>query len=275
MVPVIVVIATTVTIATVIGAGTESYTSIAREFPGTAVVVLDAVLRSFHEVFSVLSLGSLAAVLIFTPRTAQLGRTRKITATAQALVRLQRVWATAVLLLIVVDGLNTTGVLFEVHSPEQLRFALTGTFYPAAWLIVFATAFTVFSVSILSESWAAYAVSLWIGMIAILAPVVISQVLVGPNHDFGVGRGDHPNTRSDSRPQALLVGVLRDRVPERKNHAATFMLPTHVGRSDLDRGHGRRDLGVQARRHRVDRLDHRLAADDSLDRPARRCSGEC
>lgn len=211
VVPVIVVIATTVTIATVIGAGTESYTSIAREFPGTAVVVLDAVLRSFHEVFSVLSLGSLAAVLIFTPRTAQLGRTRT-TATAQALVRAcSGVWATAVLLLIVVDGLNTTGVsLTGLDSPEQLWFALTGTFYPAAWLIVFAAAFTVFSVSILSESWAAYAVSLWIGMIAILAPVVISQVLVGPNHDFGEDAAIIQTPVATVVLGLLLVGVLLD-----------------------------------------------------------------
>src|SRR5699024_11986632 len=46
-------------------------------------------------------------------------------------------------------------------------------------------AFIVFAVSLLAESWAAHAVSLWIGMVAILAPVVISQVLVGPNHDLG------------------------------------------------------------------------------------------
>ena len=75
--------------------------------------------------------------------------------------------------------------LAALNDPGQMGFALTGTFYPAAWLIVAVAAFIVFAVSLLAESWAAHAVSLWIGMIAILAPVVISQVLVGPNHDLG------------------------------------------------------------------------------------------
>lgn len=180
------VIAATVAIITGILAGPEVYTSIAREFPGSAVVVLVAVLRSVHEVFSVLSLGMLAVVLMFTSRTTRPGWSRT-SMTARGLLRaFSAIWATAALLLTVVDGLNTNGMtLAALNDPGQMGFALTGTFYPAAWLIVTVAAFIVFAVSLLAESWAAHAVSLWIGMVAILAPVVISQVLVGPNHDLG------------------------------------------------------------------------------------------
>jgi cytochrome c oxidase assembly factor CtaG len=180
------VIAATVAIITGILSGPEVYTSIAREFPGTAVVVLVAVLRSVHEVFSVLSLGMLAVVLMFTSRTTRPGWSRT-SMTARGLLRaFSAIWATAALLLTVVDGLNTNGMtLAALNDPGQMGFALTGTFYPAAWLIVAVAAFIVFAVSLLAESWAAHAVSLWIGMVAILAPVVISQVLVGPNHDLG------------------------------------------------------------------------------------------
>ncbi|GAA1864779.1 cytochrome c oxidase assembly protein [Brevibacterium marinum] len=182
----IAVIAAAVAIITGLLAGPEAYTSIAREFPGTPVVVLVATLRSVHEVFSVLTLGMLAAVLMFTSRTGVPGWSRT-SDTARSLLRaFSAIWASAALLLTVVDGLNTNGLpLTAIEAPGQLGFALTSTFYPAAWLIVLVAAFTIFAVSLLSESWTAHAASLWIGMIAILAPVVISQVLVGPNHDFG------------------------------------------------------------------------------------------
>ena len=180
------VTAATVAIITGILAGPEVYTSIAREFPGQAVVAAVAVLRSVHEVFSVLALGMLAVVLMSTSRTIRPGWS-ETNATARSLLSaFSAIWATAALLLTVVDGLNTNGLsLTALNDPNQLRFALTGTFYPAAWLIVAVAAFIVFAVSLLAESWAAHAVSLWIGMIAILAPVVISQVLVGPDHDLG------------------------------------------------------------------------------------------
>lgn len=180
------VISATVAIITGVLSGPEFYTSIAREFPGTAVVVFVAVLRSVHEVFSVLSLGMLAVVLMFTSRTARPGWSHT-SVTARGLLRaFSAVWATAALLLTVIDGLNTNGMtLAALNDPRQLGFALTGTFYPAAWLIVAVAAFIVFAVSLLAESWVAHALSLWIGMITILAPVVISQVLVGPHHDLG------------------------------------------------------------------------------------------
>ncbi|WP_210603165.1 cytochrome c oxidase assembly protein [Brevibacterium oceani] len=182
----ITVIAVTAAIITGILSGSEVYTSIAREFPGTAVVVLVAVLRSVHVVFSMLSLGMLAVVLMFTSRTTRPGWSRT-SVTAHGLLRaFSAIWVTAAVMLIVVDGLNTNGLsLTALNDPNQLGFALTGTFYPTAWLIVAVAAFIVFAVALLAESWAAHAVSLWVGMVAILAPVVISQVLVGPDHDLG------------------------------------------------------------------------------------------
>lgn len=182
----IAVSAAAVSILTGITAGPEVYTSIAREFPGAAVVVLVAFLRAIHEVFSVLTLGTLAAVLMFTSRTPRPGWSRTSAAARTLLRACSSIWATAALLLTVVDGLNTNGLsAASLEGPDQLWFALTGTFYPAAWLIVLVAAFIIFATSLLSESWAGHAVSLWIGVVAILAPVVIAQVLVGPNHDFG------------------------------------------------------------------------------------------
>src|SRR5699024_9577455 len=189
----------------------EVYTSIAREFPGSAVVVLVAVLRSVHEVFSVLSLGMLAVVLMFTSRTTRPGWSRT-SMTARGLLRaFSAIWATAALLLTVVDGLNTNGMtLAALNDPGQMGFALTGTFYPAAWLTV--AAFIVFAVSLLAESWAAHAVSLWIGMVAILAPVVISQVLVGPNHDLGEDAAIIQTPLATVVLGLLAAGVLLDLV---------------------------------------------------------------
>ncbi|MDN5833233.1 MAG: cytochrome c oxidase assembly protein [Brevibacterium sp.] len=186
MTTIITAVVVVVTITTGLLAGPEVYTSIAREFPGTPVVIVVAVLRAIHEVFSILTLGALAAVVMFNSRTDGLGWSLPSTTARFLLQVFSAIWASAVLPLTVIDGLNTNGMpLMSLKSPGQLSFALTGTFYPAAWLIVLAAAFIVFAVSLFSESWAAHAVSLWIGMIALLAPVVIAQVLVGPNHDFG------------------------------------------------------------------------------------------
>lgn len=182
----IVVLAVGVTIVTGLMAGPDVYTSIAREYPGRTVVVLVSILRATHEVFSVLTIGTLAMVLMFTSRTAGLGRS-KTSAMARSLLRVfSAIWASAVLVLVVVDGLNTNGLsVAALDGPKTLWFALSGTFYPTAWLIVLIAAFGIFATSLLSETWAAHAVSLWIGMVAILAPIVISQVLVGPDHDIG------------------------------------------------------------------------------------------
>src|SRR5699024_6715200 len=109
--------------------------------------------------------------------------------TARGLLRaFSAIWATAALLLTVVDGLNTNGMtLGALNDPGQMGFALTGTFYPAAWLIVALAAFAVCAGALLAASWAPHAVTLSTGMVAILAPVAISQGLVGPTHDLGEG----------------------------------------------------------------------------------------
>lgn len=180
-------IGATVAIITGIVVGSDSYSSIAREFPGSAVVIIVAALRSVHELFSVLTLGALACVLMFTSRTVRPGWSAT-SETARGMLRtFSAIWATGALLLIVADGLNTNGVsLMGLSDPDQLQFALTATPYPIAWFIVFIAAFMIFAVSLFADSWTAHAVSLWIGMVAVLAPVVISQVLVGPNHDLGL-----------------------------------------------------------------------------------------
>ncbi|MDN6745620.1 MAG: hypothetical protein L0L93_01230, partial [Brevibacterium sp.] len=69
MTTIITAVVVVVTITTGLLAGPEVYTSIAREFPGTPVVIVVAVLRAIHEVFSILTLGALAAVVMFNSRT--------------------------------------------------------------------------------------------------------------------------------------------------------------------------------------------------------------
>ena len=166
--------------------GAEAYASIAREYPGAAVATAAAALRSVAEVFAVLSLGMLTLSLMFSSRNPGLGWSRA-NCSARSLLRVfSAVWSTAALILIVVDALNTNGTSFSsLGGPRELWFALTATFYARAWLIVFIASFLVFVVSMFSDTWAAHAFVLAVGSIAVLAPVVISQVLVGPNHDLG------------------------------------------------------------------------------------------
>ncbi|SDS20218.1 putative copper resistance protein D [Brevibacterium siliguriense] len=165
--------------------GPEAYTSIAREFPGSAVATAAAVLRSVAEMFSVLSLGTLTLGLMFISRTRSLGWSSASHSVRGMLRIFSAVWSTTALILIVVDALNTNGTSFSaLGGPSQLWFALTATFYARAWLIVFGAAFLVFVVSMFAESWAAHAFALGVGSVSVLAPVVISQVLVGPNHDL-------------------------------------------------------------------------------------------
>lgn len=188
VVAVIAMAAVSVAVAVRTGAhlGPEAYTSIAREFPGTAVATATAVLRSVAEMFSVLSLGTLTLSLMFISRTDGLGWSRASRSVRAMLRMFSAVWSTAALVLIVVDALNTNGTSFSaLDGPGELWFALTATFYARAWLIVFVAAFLVFAVSMFAESWAAHAFVLGIGSLSVLAPVVISQVLVGPDHDLG------------------------------------------------------------------------------------------
>lgn len=172
--------------ATTAAAGDDAYVSIARVPPGEAVSVTAAAVRAVADFGAALTLGSLALALTFSAR----GREYGWSPTArwcQLILQLgSGVWSSAALALIVLTSLDTNGLSFAALShAENLGFALTATPYPRAWMVTFAVSFIIFCASVVSRSWSAYVACLWFGCVATLAPVVIGQVLVGPNHDFG------------------------------------------------------------------------------------------
>ncbi|MDN5758508.1 MAG: cytochrome c oxidase assembly protein, partial [Tomitella sp.] len=58
-------------------------------------------------------------------------------------------------------------------------------YLPGAWIVVACIALTIFIAANLVRDWVSIVLLASIGCVGILAPVLVTQVLVGPNHDFG------------------------------------------------------------------------------------------
>lgn len=178
------------TAVTAISAGPGAYTSIIREYPGAAVVTTAAVLRALVEISGVVTAGALVLVVTRSQSGEDphiLPEVKRFTAAAEYGAM---GWCVTAGALIVVDGLDTNGLQFGHLLHDGIGDILFwGTQWPAAWMVTACIAGILSFVLHFATTWSAFAASLWFSQLALLAPVVIGQVLVGPMHDFSVDAG--------------------------------------------------------------------------------------
>src|SRR5699024_3371620 len=62
-------------------------------------------------------------------------------------------------------------------------------YMPRAWTVTFVGAAILWLCAYWGTRWTTLLPGLWAGLIAALAPVVVGQLLVGPNHDIGSDAG--------------------------------------------------------------------------------------
>ena len=166
--------------------GSSGYDALARSYPGIFTSLLSAILRVVAEGASWLTVGALVCALFLR---AVPGQSRRLldhdfevrVGRASALV-----WAGSAFLLIPVDAADANGQTIEtLLLPGALPYLVQGSYLPGAWIVAFILASASYFLLALGSRWTTFLPALLASMLAVLAPVVVGQVLVGPGHDFG------------------------------------------------------------------------------------------
>lgn len=174
-------------VAFVIQAGAAPYEAVARVHPGYAVSILTTSLWGITELASILTVGALISVLFFRPTSPtktmdlQPGVDRAILKAASG------IWALGSGLLLLIDPLDTSGVPFsELGTPGALDYVLDAGSNQGALIVRFIFTTIVALTAVFATRWTTLLVTLWASVIAVLAPIVVGHVLVGPSHDLGL-----------------------------------------------------------------------------------------
>jgi putative copper resistance protein D len=179
-----VAVAVVIVVAAVALIGSSSYDRLSRGYPGMATSLLSATLRLVADISGGLVVGGLVAAALVTARRS---RTTVDNHGDFAIVRpAAAVWAAAAVALIAVDAADASGQpLTKLFTPGAVRYLVQASYLPGAWIVVACVAVTLLVAAYVVHSWVGTLLVAVIGVVGLLAPVLVTQVLVGPNHDFG------------------------------------------------------------------------------------------
>ncbi|PWH07901.1 cytochrome c oxidase assembly protein [Brachybacterium endophyticum] len=91
---------------------------------------------------------------------------------------------------IVLSAVDDNGLsISRVLEPGTMGRIFTFGYMPRAWAVSAVAALVIAACAFLASRWSTLLLALWAGCIGILAPVVVGQILVGPNHDLGSDAG--------------------------------------------------------------------------------------
>ena len=168
----------------VVRLGDTSYVELSRGYPGIATSMTSALLRLGADSAGGVCFGALVTATFVTPRRS---RTMVHHLRDLRIVRWSAlVWACCATLLIGVDAADASGQpLSKLLEPGALGYLVQANYIPGAWILVVAAAAVVLVVTAGSTSWVATLLVTALAAVGVLAPVLVTQVLVGPNHDFG------------------------------------------------------------------------------------------
>lgn len=166
--------------------GETDYTSLFRSFPGTTTGVLSTVFRAIADLAAWVTIGCLVVVMGIAAVPGR-GRLAVVDEPEWRLLRCSLLtWMVSAAVLVPVDAGDANGLsVSRLTEPGALGYLVDAASLPKAWIFVFCATALAFLVSVFAHRWAAFLVIAWLGALSILAPVVIGQVQVGLNHDFG------------------------------------------------------------------------------------------
>lgn len=184
--------------------GGEPYRILGRSVPGLATSLASGLLHAVAVVSSTWCVGSLAYAVLARQRSGEHRMTIDYFTDARPVVRSATVWAVASAALIFVDAADTGGQpLTRLLVPGAAGYLVAASYVPTAWFVVAVLAAAIAITAFLAHTWQAHASLLAVALVALLPPVVTTQVLVGPNHDFGSDAGT-----VGTPAMIVLVGLL-------------------------------------------------------------------
>jgi putative copper resistance protein D len=163
-----------------------TYQLVSSSYPGPVTANASAVLQLIALVSSTVCIGA-ATYSLFIKRRVGAGRMLLDYSSDLKIVRRSSlVWLCAAVCLVPVDAADSSGLtIARLLTPGALPYLVDATYLPRAWIAVVICAGAAFAVSMLARTWTSLVFVLGISVIGVLAPVVVNQVLVGPDHDFG------------------------------------------------------------------------------------------
>ena len=175
-----------IAIMTAISLGDSSYTSLSRGYPGQFTAVTAIGIRTVTDLASIVTLGSFVYLVFIRSRA---GKTRLSVATAFELRIAQissLVWMIGAALSALFDAADANGVAFtRIFEPGAFAYLVSAAYLPKAWIVTFVCTVIIFFGSYLARHWQGLLIPLGLSALGTLAPVIVGQVQVGPNHDLG------------------------------------------------------------------------------------------
>jgi cytochrome c oxidase assembly factor CtaG len=175
-----------IVIGVVAAEGQTTYQLVSSSYPGAVTANLSAILQLVALVASTVCVGA-AVYSAFVKR--RVGSDRMLLDYSSDLKLVRRsslVWLCAAICLVPVDAADSSGLTIErLLTPGALPYLVEATYLPRAWIAVVICSSAVFAVAMVARRWTSLVFILGASVIGVLAPVVVNQVLVGPNHDFG------------------------------------------------------------------------------------------
>ncbi|MGO2141177.1 MAG: cytochrome c oxidase assembly protein [Leucobacter sp.] len=191
-------------------AGPAPYDLLRRSFPGLDVGILAAAGQAIADVAAMVTIGALLTLLFF--RDAR-GRNANLLRSPLELKVLQissGVWASAAGAMVLFTMLDSHGQSFaRLGSSHAVSFLFGTSDYARAWALTFLAAVVVFFSSMFVEKWTGLLIPLWAACFGVLAPVVVGQILVGPEHDLGSDAGIYQSLLTSAAFGVILLAGIR------------------------------------------------------------------
>lgn len=170
--------------------GPAVYEDLHRSYPGVATAVAAAALRGAADLAAVVSLGAAATVLFLHPRTARTAHELRSSPDLSILMWASGTWTVLAAANLIVSAPESNGLpLSRLLEPGAFGVLYTFGYMPRAWTVTLVGALVLWLCAYWGTRWTTLLPGLWAGAFAALAPVVVGQILVGPNHDIGGDAG--------------------------------------------------------------------------------------
>ncbi|MGO1506450.1 MAG: cytochrome c oxidase assembly protein [Microbacterium sp.] len=188
--------------------GERPYEKIFVSFPGLDVGVTTTVLLVGANAASLVSVGALVHLLFL--RDSRRALIVELSFEVTVLRVASGVWAACAAGLVLFEALDANGApLSRLGVPGAFAFLFEASYAPTAWTISLVAALVVLFAAFFADRWTGLLIPLWASAIALLAPVVSGQVLVGPDHDFGSDAAVFQTLAANAFFGAIVVATLR------------------------------------------------------------------
>lgn len=166
--------------------GAVPYDELLRTWPGYGVLILTTLTQALAELAAVVTVGALVSVLFLRALPGRQAFPVPPGADLTILRWASAFWMLTTAVLVPLSALDTSGVSFgQLADPGVVAYVgqAASNFWPS--VLRFAAASLVALTARTGHRWTTLLGGLWGAGIAVLTPIVVGQVLVGPSHDFG------------------------------------------------------------------------------------------